>query len=271
MPVIARPQQPKPPRMAGQSSTPHEAEIRLLKDRITHLDAENKQFKAAKGMLTEAEKAMTKGELQAKWAAERREQRFGPPNQDFLTAEEKDLPRYILQRRLAAEANQRWANRQRALGVEMTSCPECSRMLRADDTSHYCFRPNWKFPVGRQAGVDRHQEIIVSNTGGGIRVGRQVAVDPAQLAKRIEYLQKVQSQLASAGNSQPTAEVKPESSAPQVIDLTGADSKDMQDDVQTMVITQLSPPQHPRAAPIILSNRFDPLFRDELEELGRRP
>lgn len=144
-------------------------------------------------------------------------------------------------------------------------------MLRADDTSHYCFRPNWKFPVGRQAGVDRHQEIIVSNTGGGIRVGRQVAIDPAQLAKRIEYLQRLQGQLTSARNGKSTAEVKPEPSAPQIIDLTGESSGDMQDDVQAMVITQLSPPQFPRAAPVKLSNRFDPLFRDELAELGRQP
>lgn len=155
------------------------------------LSEEQQAMRKEKGMLDERKKDLTKGQLQEKWAAERRERRFGPPSDELLTEEEKALPRRVLQRKLAEDSHKQWVERQRAFGNQLVPCTDCGRLKLINDARHFCFRPQWRLPVDRRAGIAQQQEVVITGTTGGIKLGRQVVVDPAELDKRLEYLNKL--------------------------------------------------------------------------------
>ena len=265
LPIVARRRDPRRPAPAPDAAlTPQEQEVRRLRAQIRSLEEINKKEKAARASLTEEERGLTKGQLQAKWAAERRAQRFGPPSEEGLTPAEQQMTRAQLRRRLADEAHQAWVQRQRDLGFAMDPCPECGRMRRRDGTAHMCFRPTWKFPADRRAGVERRQEIVVSATGGDVRIGRQVAIDPEEVDRQLVYLQGIKKKIAEQAAVGPPLPPKTEETvgAPSTPTITlDEDEEDVpMSATSSRLVAAVSPGLRPRQPPVLVRNRFEPLF-----------
>jgi hypothetical protein len=265
LPIIARRRDPRKPAPAPDTAlTPQEQEVRRLRAQIRTLEEVNKREKAARASLTEEERGLTKGQLQAKWAAERRAQRFGPPSEEGLTPAEQQMPRAQLRRRLADEAHRAWVQRQRDLGFAMDPCPECGRMRRRDGTAHMCFRPTWKFPADRRAGVQRRQEVVVSATGGDVRIGRQVAIDPEEVDRQLVYLQGIKQKIAEQAATGPPLPPKSEETvgAPATPTITlDEDEEDVpMSATSSRLVAAVSPGLRPRQPPVLVRNRFEPLF-----------
>ena len=131
-----------------------------------------------------------------------------------------------------------------------------------------CFRPAWKFPADRRAGVDRRQEVVISSTGGDIRVGRQVAIDPDEVDRQLTYLSGLKQQLTAAATATAAAETKTEASPgspPATIILDEEEDDVPMASASSRLVAAVSPVARPRPPPILVMNRFAPLFREASE------
>ena len=139
---------------------------------------------------------MTRGQLEALFATERREARYGKGPDDKLTEAEQKMPRAALQRKLSMEANLRWAQRRHERGDGVAFCETCGRFREPGD-NHFCARAPWVGPTQYRSGVPTHQELIVTGNPSGFNVQRRTTVDTEQLAKQWQALAQAQARFGS--------------------------------------------------------------------------
>jgi hypothetical protein len=186
-----------------------------LREKLKAAEDELKKEKKAKQQLTEEEKTLTREGLERKWAEERRNSRQTEREDRPLSLEEKSMTRTQLRRHLAEEASKEWAGRMRERGIEVVACESCGRMLGPREVqSHRCMRAPWGNSFQTRRGVPQRQEMVISATPGGVRLGRQTVVDQDMLEKNLaamaamkEKLDKLSARMQVDEVAKPAAQV----------------------------------------------------------------
>ena len=192
----------QPPKKVVTTPIPREQQQQIasastmedLQQQINDMKEAMKKQKEEQQRLTEAEKELTRGDLERRWQEERYVKRFGPREDTPLTEEERSMNRQQLYRKLGQERRDRWVQRQREMGIELKQCDTCGRFERAG-VEHVCLRTPVRGPLQRRGGVPVHEQLVVEGTAGGVNVRRQPVVDVERLQREHAALSKAVDEL----------------------------------------------------------------------------
>lgn len=142
--------------------------------------------------LTDEERNMTMDELHRKFKVEN-QRRFSEAADlratDFeplgdLTAEQKQLPRFVVKRLIRQRKHQLWVEEMQARGVPLHRCDVCHELTT---DSHRCVATRWLTQGNRNSAIAKG--VVVSTGPSGIRVHTAPIVNPPQLRKEFQKLQ----------------------------------------------------------------------------------
>lgn len=165
-----------------------------LKESLKNVQQQVKEQREQLQRLTEEEKHMSKADLEKKWQEERFIKRFGERDEGLLTEDEKEMNKTQLYRKMMQERRDRWAKRQKELGIEVYQCANCGRYERIG-SEHTCFRIPMKSPLRRRVGVPLHDQIVVESTKGGLSIKQQPIIDIELLKKEHASMTKTLEEL----------------------------------------------------------------------------
>lgn len=163
-------------------------EIKNLKVKLQQLQELRKEEKKRLAILTEEEKNLTLEELKKKWVQDALNKRFRPTEDRELTKEEKEMTVTALRRKFAEEAQQKWIQRQQAMGYKVIKCDICNQWQREGDQSHWCQRSGLQLGI---PGKPAHEEVILSGGPTAVRLSKQKVVDIDEVNKQIDKLMKL--------------------------------------------------------------------------------